>query len=193
MIDWSRLARAVAFYTSRGYRYVEVPWLAPDDAVAITAPNRLWRMPAQCMGGTLIGSAEQGFLALSLDQTMGIGKFVSCSPCFRLAEDLDELHRTEFMKVELFRNDSTEEADLFDLMADARAFFHTEIPSWLRSNLRTVTTLEGYDFDLGDIEIGSYGIRHDPANHLQWVYGTGVAEPRFSSAMQLNRSTGDND
>lgn len=46
-------------------------------------------------------------------------------------------------------------------------------------------TEDGYDINLtvdGEIiELGSYGIRHHKS--VLWAYGTGVAEPRFSSAL----------
>jgi hypothetical protein len=37
------------------------------------------------------------------------------------------------------------------------------------------------DIEFAGIELGSYGIRS--CDFLDWVYGTGVAEPRLSSIM----------
>lgn len=38
-----------------------------------------------------------------------------------------------------------------------------------------------YDLEINNIEVGSYGIRQ--YKNLFWVYGTGLAEPRFSQAI----------
>ena len=38
-----------------------------------------------------------------------------------------------------------------------------------------------YDIDYHGIELGSYGIRH--CQFLNWIYGTGCAEPRLSKVM----------
>ena len=40
---------------------------------------------------------------------------------------------------------------------------------------------ELYDIDYHGIELGSYGIRH--CQFLNWIYGTGCAEPRLSKVM----------
>ena len=68
--------------------------------------------------------------------------------------------------------------DVGDVLRDAATFFGLEgaIPE-------IVETDEGWDINVGGIEVGSYGSRsiHD---HL-WVYGTGLAEPRFSQALRV--------
>jgi hypothetical protein len=43
------------------------------------------------------------------------------------------------------------------------------------------STSEGIDLYLNGIEVGSYGIRKH--NSYQWVYGTGLALPRFDKAL----------
>lgn len=40
----------------------------------------------------------------------------------------------------------------------------------------------GYDLLLSGIEVGSYGFREYKNN--KWIYGTGLAEPRFSQAFE---------
>ena len=49
--------------------------------------------------------------------------------------------------------------------------------------LGTISTDEGYDIVLNGIEVGSYGIRQH--ENLRWIYGTGIAEPRFSTALKI--------
>ncbi len=43
-----------------------------------------------------------------------------------------------------------------------------------------------YNFSDKQYELGSYGIRS--CEFLDWIYGTGCAEPRLSSIINLNRN-----
>jgi hypothetical protein len=49
------------------------------------------------------------------------------------------------------------------------------------SSVDIVATDEGYDININGIEVGSYGFRE--IGDFMWVYGTGLAEPRFSQAV----------
>ena len=51
---------------------------------------------------------------------------------------------------------------------------------YVNSNFEIVKTEEGLDIELNGIEIGSYGYRSYKDFH--WIYGTALAEPRFSLA-----------
>jgi seryl-tRNA synthetase len=188
MTDWSRLARAVTFFTQREYRYFEVPWAISEEAISITATEARWRDIALTPFGYLVGSAEQSFLQMVLDQRISRGKYVACSPCFRPCETVDLLHRQHFMKVELFRNDELDDVALTDMREDAFDFATLEL-TYAHTGLATTglhwtATSEGMDLDLGAVEIGSYGRREHPLVG-GWLYGTGVAEPRFSTALGL--------
>lgn len=46
-----------------------------------------------------------------------------------------------------------------------------------------VGTTDGYDITYKGIELGSYGMRK--CEFLEWVYGTGCAEPRLSYCQNL--------
>lgn len=89
-----------------------------------------------------------------------------------------------FLKLEMFikvkyYNDSHEFYNLFSNVAFN--FFSSKIPILNNNKLKIINTNEGLDITFNDIEIGSYGIRqHD---NFIWVYGTGLAEPRFSRAI----------
>lgn len=50
--------------------------------------------------------------------------------------------------------------------------------------IEVVDTDEGFDLQLGGIEIGSYGKRHHDS-FGPWAYGTGLALPRFSVAKAM--------
>jgi hypothetical protein len=40
---------------------------------------------------------------------------------------------------------------------------------------------ESYDIECNGVELGSYGVRH--FENIDWIYGTGLAEPRLSTVM----------
>jgi len=187
-VDWARLGRAVEFYKGHGFTYVEVPWAVSRTAIEVTCPNP--QNAGEVMDlGCLVGSAEQSFIALMQLGALPPGKYVACTPCFRLGDTYDDLHAPYFMKVELFRND-VDSVDFGQMgahqMADlATSFMNRDIGrNALGANVphavNKVVTPFGWDLEIDGVEVGSYGIR----NHedLWWVYGTGLAEPRFSAA-----------
>lgn len=187
-ISWSRTARAVKFYRSNGFCYVETPWVVPKITAQVTFPDDSLPDPVH------VGSAEQGFLDLMFQSSapdplpsgytrLHPGQpYVSAGPCFRPQDAILEDHNPWFFKVELFIFGDPQIAGLLEpLIHKAEAYFESELSIRHHEQSRRVPTLEGVDLYLGDLEIGSYGVRtHDGRT---WVYGTGLAEPRFSLAM----------
>lgn len=176
-INWSRIGRAVDFYSSKGFEYVEVPWIIDDKHVKATYPKDVPETHAfQTKLGTIIGSAEQSFIHLA---DKGFIKeerlFVTTTPCFRDYQPDDALHRTYFMKVELFSSKKSVTAN--KLMIIAGEFFAKE-----GLLIQAKKTKIGFDWEMDHIEVGSYGNRK--WKNLSWSYGTGLAEPRFSQALQ---------
>jgi hypothetical protein len=51
-----------------------------------------------------------------------------------------------------------------------------------------VETEQGYDLECNGIEIGSYGIRS--CEYLEWIYATGLAEPRMSIVKNIVNKNG---
>ncbi|AXQ68679.1 histidyl tRNA synthetase [Caulobacter phage CcrPW] len=195
-IDWSLLARAVDFYQAQGFKYVEMPWAVSRESVAITCPKPEFTAEVDGLG-SLVGSAEQSFLHMDLAGKLGKGRFCALTPCFRLGDYEDDLHHPYFMKVELYANNAEgisvmmgdEEVappearammSLLHMMSIVGQFNRSELTAEELANVHGVQTAEGYDIELNGIEIGSYGVRQH-GDHT-WVYGTGVAEPRFSQA-----------
>lgn len=199
-IDYDLLGQAVAEYASRGYTYVEVPWAVSEKVIRATLPSQF---PALTMGvkpealdGTrdyprnvletydhascLVGSAEQGFLSLDLKP----GKYVGVTPCFRPEPHTDLLHQIMFMKVELFCKfkDAITDNHVERVLTDAREVMG--IIGEHDAEITEVKTHEGYDLEVGGIEVGSYGKRSWEGQ--DWVYGTGLALPRFSVAVALS-------
>lgn len=179
-IDWGRIGRSIEFYSgSHGhYRYVEAPWIVDEKYTQVTYPHG---HAFKTSYGDLVGSAEQGLLALSAEGKIPDSsvrqRYVACGPCFRDHQPDDKFHNPYFMKVELYLPHMVE-WNVGILIKSAAQFFASEgaIPE-------IVKTEEGWDIYVAGIEVGSYGFR-EVYDHM-WVYGTGLAEPRFSQALRL--------
>lgn len=186
-IDWALLGRAVEFYKALGYVYVEAPWAASEQSVAITCPNPQFTARVDHLG-SLVGSAEQSLLHLVNNHYLppvsaARPYYVACTPCFRLGDTEDGLHFPYFMKVELF-TPATNILALFDFLKDAGECFR-ELGATV-DMLSTDQTDQGVDININGIEVGSYGQRsHQNADGstIDWTYGTGLALPRFSQAL----------
>lgn len=178
MIRWDRVAQAIDYYQKCGYTYVEAPWIVSRAAVDVTLPQG--HDPHETMDGTLVGSAEQSFIHMAQTGVLQTGRYVAATPCFR-DDPVDELHQRAFFKVELIELARWAipwpNIRLTTMIADALGFFHS-LPGGKGAHI--ITTKNGFDIELGGIELGSYGIR----DHAQWVwiYGTGYADPRFTIA-----------
>lgn len=181
-IDYALLGKAVEFYRAKGYTYVEVPWAVEYEYIAATLPDRFPRnIIAESRQNSnldkimpLVGSAEQGFLAIN--DTLAQGAYVGVTPCFRVEDKHDLFYQPWFMKVELY--DTRQGADYLSLLSHASEFYHT-----LGVSAKVVPTFEGDDLYVEGVEVGSYGSRE--ALGIKWNYGTGLALPRFSVARAL--------
>lgn len=178
IIDWVLIAKAKEYYEGLGYRYTETPWFVSDEAIKVTANPE---SAVDTDFGKLVGSAEQGFIELIDKGMIRNGQaLMSITPCFRKEEFYGAITRPYFMKVELMsfsRIDSpNQNKDYAQMMYEAYNFFKNNCDS----KCNFVRTEIGHDIFLNGIEIGSYGTRE--WNGFQWVYGTGLAEPRFSIA-----------
>jgi hypothetical protein len=175
MINYSLISKAIKAYKKLGYKHIDVPWTVSKNIIDITLPPGRIAFPADGEN-FLVGSAEQSFLHLILNCDLKSGKYVAASPCFR-NDDIDKYHKKYFFKVELI-NYSADAAlgksELTDLIADAYSVFKI----FTKKKVQFTKTRDGYDLEVDGVEIGSYGIRE--FNGFNWVYGTGIAEPRFS-------------
>ena len=184
LIDWSRLGRAVNFYKGFGFQQIETPWRITQAVYDATAPQTATPFRCRLDGDRpdiLVGSAEQGLLEVMW--SLRRGNYLSVSPCFR-DNEVDETHFSDFMKVELCVVDPSSDAHEW-LGVLATGFAKSEA-----ARSERVPTDSGFDLYCGGIEIGSYGIRSASIDGrtFTWAYGTGLAEPRFSQAVQ-RRST----
>lgn len=196
MIDYELVGEAINWYqyqfqhVNGGFKYVEAPWLIESEAMLVTLPKDKYGIcTTYCNEDTkqakyLPGSAEQSFIQMMLDNTLPNGQYCAAGPCFR-DEVEDELHSTTFFKVELIIVGSNKKEDLDWLVKVASSFFNS------RSNVEedngkfevdVEKTEDGFDLLLNGIEIGSYGMRS--YKNYKWIYGTGLALPRFNKAIK---------
>jgi hypothetical protein len=175
---WQNLILSSERYLDIGYGDLPQPWIASREAIYCTLPKEV--EPCIYNGKILIGSAEQAFIDCIIEGTMRPGSWQAITPCFR-DEPIDDLHKPYFMKLELIHYlPEHPEARLQIMLREARQVMsHILTPS--DPPIEIQKTEAGFDLTLRGIEIGSYGIRSHVGH--QWVYGTGIAEPRFTQAL----------
>lgn len=189
-IDYALLGRAASYYEDMGFKYVEAPWHVDEQFIRATLPAHLPCLELGVDTGDrgltphyawnyLVGSAEQSLLSMALPE----GRYFAITPCFRIEPVQSLFYQEMFMKLELFDNRPAATTD--EMIEEARAFFYTEIEPKIVGKLTREVTPIGLDLNLGGTEIGSYGERtHE--DYGRWVYGTGLALPRFSVARSLS-------
>ncbi len=177
-IDYQKIAEAANHYRDLGYVETEVPWIIPFNAYNATSPCD--RRQFMTLDGYLNASGEQSFIHL-LQQGEPLNKNFCITPCFRDEPILDDIHQTYFMKLELFIRDATQE-NLQKIIQDAKSFFDQYVETEI------IQTGE-HAYDIIDskykIEIGSYGIRK--IKDFEFIYGTGLALPRFDYIINKNK------
>ncbi len=189
-IDYNLIAESEEFYKHfrQGFEYIDVPIWVRLGAVKATLPpfRDAFRIDEI---GWLVGSAEQGFLDLILDNENKIKYdqlYQSTTPCFR-NEDEDELHQKWFIKNELFllvkESNPSVTLDYFIEVAQKNfsRYLNTDVIYIGGTDNQYDIVSKNYN-----IELGSYGIREFSLGNLnlKWVYGTGCAEPRLSYALE---------
>lgn len=160
----------------------------------------------------LVGSAEQSFIYLALQGKLLPGKYQALTPCFRDDKEDELHHKyfmklelihinpkpfilnpadghTYFGPINRREEDQwlaeeglnpieyEVELSTYDrVLLDAKY----ALSFLTKKTIKIERTVEGADLTIDGIEIGSYGIR--TYNTITWIYGTGLAEPRFSKA-----------
>lgn len=178
MIDYGIINDSTIYYDSHGFSRIESPWTVTKYVSSITKPPGGVDYDIKPNSGilhnnkVLVASGEQSFLYLYLKGFLPKGRFQTITPCFRF-EDFDFLHTKYFIKNELIETKDVSEKSLDDIIGICLDFFNKYLPC------EAVRTEIGWDICGGVIELGSYGIRS--CEYLDWIYATGVAEPRLSS------------
>lgn len=186
MINYNIIAQSIEFYEKKGFIRLEAPWWVSKDIMSITAPlNHENDYFVSTNNKFLVASGEQSFLYMASKGRLLEGKFQTVTPCFR-NESIGRFSKKCFLKNELIITGKVNEHILNELINTSLLFFKTIIPTKMHDHIKIIKTNEGYDINLGNIEIGSYGIRE--CEILKWIYGTGCAEPRLTRAiMALER------
>lgn len=180
MISWGLFPLAINEYAKFGYTYIHVPWIIDEESTMATMPPQGKPFIVNSNGPLkyLAGSAEQSFLYLALRNELAPGKYMALTPCFRDDKE-DDLHQKYFMKLELIDVSKNHyPSAIINMINDARYV----LSQFSRKALVIQPTDDGSDLTLNGIEIGSYGRR--AYKDINWIYGTGLAEPRFSIANQ---------
>ena len=187
-IDYSILSAASRYYAGKYKEIGDAPWFVGEEAISSTKPSfaPLLKLnspeAADDYSCHPVASAEQSFIQLMLWDIMPVGRHFAITPCVR-SEPIDSLCDTVrfcFMKLELINytaNVKPAENLLTEIVDDALYFFK----DW-GVDVFTEATDQGIDIlhVKTGLELGSYGIRQ--WKDYNWVYGTGLAEPRFSIA-----------
>lgn len=177
-----RFQEAQVYFERLGFQNIEVPWIVSPDSTALTLPKE--RRDLSTHLGSLIGSGEQSFIELMFQGRLKPGRYQAITPCFREEPKLSQLHRWCFLKLELIHVETVcnpmDPRELAELVSD----FYQQ---WM--DVSVVQSGKANEFDIWgpeDIELGSYGYRRlkEPDATYIWTYGTGLAEPRFSIALE---------
>ncbi len=166
---------AISYYTKLGYLLIDVPQCADFEVSQHTKPEGI---PEMFHKGrkVCVASAEQSFKQLHKQQELPDGKYMALTPCYRHEGILDDTHYSMFLKLELI---VVGEPCSYQVMHDSLGFFK---PLTVEESYFIVTEegIDTYVIVCADTEIGSYGVRK-MLDGTVYTYGTGIAEPRFSS------------
>jgi hypothetical protein len=193
MIDYRLFADAIDHYEKLGFQRIEAPWLVTTEISDITKPANastyIVQKSNESKQKAFVASGEQSFLYLINKGFLPTsGTYQTVTPCLR-NDQFDETHTKYFMKLELIKYDTSKalsaikDAEVQSMVNVALTFFQNYLP---KNELRVITTIghnkDGeyteYDILYDNVELGSYGYR--TCLFCDWVYGTGLAEPRFS-------------
>jgi hypothetical protein len=205
-LQYARLLDAREYFEQHGFKFVDAPWAVSREAVLATRPPWIQGEPfSYAAGGVFqfpVASAEQSFLQMQMDAieagTRIEGSYCALTPCFRNEAILNDLHQPYFMKLELITWNGNE-ADMSRMIQLARIWYESEHPGDHPDDDLQIRVIENNDPDPTSvvqaydivtahtgIELGSYGIRD--AKVGRWVYGTGLAEPRYSYALEKEKT-----
>lgn len=172
MINYKLIHDSIEYYEKAGFSRIEAPWTVSEYVDNLTKPPGIASFQLKHNNKCLVASGEQSFLYLYLKDFLPKGQFQTITPCFRM-ESFDYTHTKYFMKNELIKTDVVNWSELTKITDTCLSFFKIHIP-----NVEIIDTEIGFDIEYKGLELGSYGIRN--CEFLEWIYGTGMAEPRMS-------------
>lgn len=176
MINYDIINKSISYYEVEGFKRIESPWTVSEYVDNLTKPKDKISFQLKHNDKCLVASGEQSFLYLYLKDFLPKGQFQTVTPCFRY-DSFDYSHTKYFIKNELIKTDVVNEVELDKIVQKCLKFFRIYIPG-----CEVIKTEIGFDISYNGHELGSYGIRKN--DFLEWIYGTGVAEPRLSKITQ---------
>lgn len=179
MINYEILHKSSLYYEKTGFSRIEAPWTVSEQIDNLTKPPARVSYKLIHNGKCLVASGEQSFLYLGLKGFLPKGRYHTITPCFR-DEYFDLLHTKYFIKNELIDTENVTSSSLTRMVEIALKFYQP----FFTKELSVVKTEIGFDIEIEGKELGSYGIRS--CEFMDWVYGTGCAEPRTSNMIKLH-------
>lgn len=186
MINYSLLDKSISHYTEHGFKRIESPWAVSEYIIDLTLDNPIRHKNKLLHNNKcLVGSGEQSFLYLMLKDFLPRGKYQTITPCFRDEPFFDLTHTKYFMKNELINTENVSKLYLIEIIDAALLFFrqYFEKVELIDNHSKTPSYVINVKIDNNEYEIGSYGIRK--TDWCEWIYGTGLAEPRFSTLLKI--------
>ena len=185
MIDYQKIHSSFLFYESKGFLNIETPWTVTESISGITKPPAVKDFKlVHDDNKVLVASGEQGFLYMYNKGFLPLGRFQTTTPCFR-KEAFGPFHTKYFVKTELIDTKDVSVSNLETIVDIALGNFIRLATKYSEKFAVIDTTYSlgypSFDIELNGIEVGSYGIRG--CEFLNWVYGTGIAEPRFTKVL----------
>lgn len=193
----SLLDQAIQLWVQEwGVVFVDLPWVVPAEYTAPTMPAD--RRDIVTPRGSFVASGEQSFLQLWAEERLPAGPegYIGWTPCLRDEPQLDQHHQHGFLKAEWFvpfhdrAEDGTVMARLMTMLIRQRmvfqrlaAFVMGVRPHDAPEPTSLITGIGQVDYELGGLEIGSYGDREFMGR--RYLFGTALALPRFQQALDF--------
>lgn len=185
IISTTKILEAIEHYKKCGYKLIDVPQCVDFDVSQHTKPTGVPELFHRGMK-VYVASAEQSFIQLHKEGKLQNGKYMALTPCYRHEAILDDTHYSMFLKLELINiigvsNEVMNKDCVMSMIADASYFFHKHL---LTTSKRTEEGIFTFDILAQNTktELGSYGVRK-MLDGTAYIYGTGIAEPRFSMSL----------
>jgi len=176
MINYGLLQKSLDYYEGEGFERIESPWTVSEAISNLTKPDSSVNYQFKHNNKCLVASGEQSFLYLYTKGFLPKGYYQTITPCFR-DDYFTVIHTKYFIKNELIITSEVTAERLQFVIDTCKTFFENE----LKRPVDIIETSIGYDIEYNGVEIGSYGIRD--LGWIKYIYGTGLAEPRFSTLM----------
>ncbi len=187
LLNYNLIGKAVDFYISKGYEYINVDWMVDPKYSYATCNTEGAQFRTHNRSGYLkhlVGSAEQGFIQSVAESKIQFDKkYVSVTPCFRRG-DIGPVNCEWFMKVELSVASKDNTVWFEEMLEDAwQCLVHLGVSQesmkvWNDDNGQKDIVHEYID---GYLELGSYGYRTISGltkENCLIHYATGLAIPR---------------